>query len=190
MLCNFVCFESTVLWMCEQQVGERQLVVRQDTSTDSSLSTGCSGEEVQKILEATYKEFVSASVAKTSLCQGVRSVVEKTVRGVVWSKFKFLSDADMRKLNVYNAEGNCLGLILKTMNREHCSVEEKVKFWKQWGTTVRLKIGSMRTTVSGMVKKELMEGIVFLKRCVILSLNFLFVLFVQFIFVQLLFLRI
>lgn len=153
-------------------MGERQLVLRQDTSTDSSLSTGCSGEEVQKILEATYTDFVDASVAKTSLCQGVRSIVEKTVRSVVWSKFKFLSDGDMKRLNVYNSDGNCLGLILKAMNREHCTIEEKVKFWKQWGTTVRLKIASMRTTVSGMVKKELMEGIVFLETLCLFVVEF------------------
>ena len=130
----------------------------QGVSVTSSISSG--SVDLQKLLHATTLDFVDATEAKNHSCPGTKSIIEITVRDVVWSKYKFLSDYDMRKLNVDKSEENCLGLILSSMNKDNYSIGERLLFWKQWGTTVKLRIAQMRTQVTGMVKKDCIQGIV------------------------------
>lgn len=93
-------------------------------------------------------------------CINVRSIVNTTVKNMVWNKYKFLTDAGISCMEIQgsNARNNILGMLLIATNKESATLVRKISFWKRYGKYVQSCLAERRASATTTVGREIKKG--------------------------------
>ena len=129
-------------------------------------------EYIQKLVEASNGAGDDAD-SLTEYDERAQAHLRRNLRLVVRQKVfcekKFLTEKSLLMMK-YGSENelprNVLGMVLVNLNKDRCTVLERVVFWKRWGMEVKRTLNDLKSSVSRMLKDVVLKGEIKLSICV------------------------
>ena len=96
-------------------------------------------------------------------CIATETIVKGCVRDKIWGNCKFLTDHMIRSLEIENvdvADTNVFNVVLRSTNRLHLGLREKVEFWKLYSGVIQKELNLIKSRVTRKIRELMYKGVV------------------------------